>query len=77
VSVVWLFLVLATLASGWMPSHHHLEGRWAVVVLLAIAAIKARMIVLHYMELKHSPLTWRIFFEAWVLLVSFIVIALW
>jgi hypothetical protein len=74
---VWFFLVLATVVTGWMPSHHVFDGRWAVVALLAVAAIKVRMIVLHYMELKHAPLPWRLFFEGWVLVVTLMLIALW
>lgn len=65
--VVWLALLAATLA-GWWLAEHQGAARWTVPLLMLIAAVKARAVVLHFMELKAAPLIWRLVFEAWVLL---------
>jgi caa(3)-type oxidase subunit IV len=65
--LVWLGLVAATLA-GWWLAEHQGAGHWTVLLIMLIAAAKARAVVLHFMELGAAPLRWRLFFEAWVLL---------
>jgi hypothetical protein len=60
----WLMLVVATLAS-WALGHDHGIGALAGVGVLAIAAIKVRLVGLDFMELRHSPIPLRGAFEAY------------
>ena len=66
-SLVWLSLLVATLCTWWVAEHHG-AGAWTVLLIMLIAAGKARAVALHFMELKAAPLAWRLVFEAWVLL---------
>lgn len=64
--IAWGFLMAATLLISWLSESVTLGATSAVALTLLIAAIKARVVVLHYMELKHAPLAWRMAFEGWV-----------
>lgn len=75
---VWLFLVTATLCSGWLAEHRNVAGGiWAVSAIMLIAAIKGRVVILHFMEIKAAPWPWRITFEAWMWVVCCLIIAIW
>ena len=63
---VWVFLVLASLATVWFAENRGLFGGWTVAVVLAVAVFKARAIILYYMEIKFAPWVLRMLFEAWV-----------
>jgi hypothetical protein len=76
--LVWLILVLATLCSGFLGEHHGLFGGTAAVsAIMFIAAIKGRAVILHFMEIKCTPLSWRILFEAWIWGVCALIVAIW
>jgi caa(3)-type oxidase subunit IV len=60
----WLILVAATLVSWALGAEHGTDSMVAVVVL-AIAAIKARLVGLDFMELRHAPLLLRVIFETY------------
>lgn len=68
VTIVWLMLVLAT-AISWQLGHgtglenRHLSG----LVILLIAVLKARLLILDFMELRHAPMAFRIAVEGWSL----------
>jgi hypothetical protein len=68
VTVVWLILMLATCATTWWLSKDAFSPVVAALSILSIAAVKARLVLLHFMELKNAPLRWRLLFEAWVLI---------
>lgn len=77
ITLLWLVLLAATLVSweavegiAWL---HH--PRLAGAVVVGIAFIKARYIMLDFMELRDAPPPMRLFAEAWWLLVGGIVIA--
>ena len=53
--VSWLVLIAATLVS-WAVGADHGTGSMAAVVVLAIAAIKVRLVGLDFMELRHAPI---------------------
>lgn len=76
-SLTWLFLVAATLATYALVERHALGVEGAVSIVMVLAAIKVRMIVLHFMELKHAPRGWRVAFEAWAILVTALILGLW
>jgi len=74
---VWLFLVSATLCSGWLAEHHGLAGRWTAAAVMLVAALKGRAVILYFMELKGAPRAWRVAFEAWIWLSTTLIFALW
>jgi hypothetical protein len=68
----WLVLIAATLVSCALGADHG-TGSAMVVVVLAIAAIKVRLVGLDFMELRSAPMPLRLAFEGyclglWVLL---------
>ncbi|MBN3785339.1 cytochrome C oxidase subunit IV family protein [Burkholderia sp. Ac-20353] len=74
---VWLFLMLATLCSGFLAEHHGLAGGLtAVAAIMFIAAVKGRAVILHFMEIKAAPLPWRIAFEVWMWGVCGVIVAI-
>ena len=62
--VSWLLLVVATLAS-WLVGAEHGTGSTVAVVVLAIAAVKIRLVGLDFMELRHAPVPLRAAFEGY------------
>jgi len=65
VSAVWMLLMLATCASTWWLSMDGIAPTTVTVLILAIAAIKVRLIMINFMELGRAPVRWRLLFEAW------------
>jgi len=68
VSLVWLVLMLTTCLTTWWLSKDAFSPVVAVVSIFLIAGFKVRLVLLHFMELRHAPLPWRLVFEAWVLI---------
>jgi caa(3)-type oxidase subunit IV len=66
-TLVWVALVAATLASFAAFELDSGSGAYAVPLILAVAAIKGRLILRHFMDLKVGPLAHRIYFDAWVI----------
>ena len=62
--VSWLILVAATLAS-WALGADHGTGSLVAVAVLAIAAVKVRLVGLDFMELRHAPIPLRAAFEVY------------
>lgn len=62
--VSWLILVAATLASFALGADHG-TGSLVAVAVLAIAAIKVRLLGLDFMELRHAPIPLRAAFEVY------------
>ena len=65
----WLILVIATAATFWVRADG-LVGITAGVATLAIAAIKGRLVILDFMELRHAPNPWRSVISGWLMLVT-------
>lgn len=64
--VSWLILIAATVLS-WAVGAEHGTGSMVGVVVLAIAAVKVRLVGLDFMELRHAPVPLRAAFEAYCL----------
>jgi hypothetical protein len=62
--VSWLVLIVATLISYSLGADHG-TGSVMVVVVLAIAAIKVRLVGLDFMELRTAPVPLRAAFEGY------------
>lgn len=69
-SRVWLVLMLATVLTTWVLSKDLFTARVGTVAIVVVAAYKVRLVLLHFMELRHAPLPLRVVFEGWVLLVT-------
>jgi len=76
-TTVWLFLMLATIATTWWLSKDGVSARVGTVAIFAIAAFKVRLVLLHFMELKQAPRPWRLIFEAWVLLATAAIVGIY
>lgn len=70
---VWLLLMALTLVSFAL-----FEGRLlaslSTLVIVAIAACKARLVVKHFMEVAHAPGHWRFLYETWVFVAAAIIV---
>ncbi len=53
IDTLWLVLVGLTLFSAWMAERAD-PGLISVIIMAAVLAIKGRIIVDHFMELKHA-----------------------
>ena len=60
----WVILIAATIVS-WAIGAEHGTGSLVAVVVLAIAAIKARLVGLDFMELRQAPIPLRAVFECY------------
>lgn len=68
--MVWLVLMLATAITTWVLSKDVVAARTGTVAIIAIAFYKVRLVLLHFMELRHAPLGLRAFFEVWIWVVA-------
>ncbi len=76
---VWLLLAVLTALAWWLGLHARggADPRWLAVALLALAFFKVRLVILHFMEIRHAPIPIRLVFEAWVVVVCLVVVALY
>lgn len=71
---VWAALVVFTVTSFAVGGEHLIDDKTvAATVVVGIAAVKIRLVGIHFMELQHAPLALRAFFEVYCALL-FIVI---
>lgn len=76
-TIVWLALVVATVASWVLGTNHGISNHaYASVVILLIAFIKVRLVGLYFMELRAAPLVLRGLFEAYCGIVGTAVVVL-
>lgn len=75
-TVVWLFLIVATVVSWALGTDHggisNLTA--ASLVILVVAFVKIRFIGLYFMELKDAPIVLRAILEAYCLVVCGVVV---
>jgi len=77
ITMVWLGLVVLTCVTTWGLSKDLFSPAVAVVGIFLIAAVKARFVILDFMELAHAPIPVRVAFEAWPVVVSAINLGFW
>ena len=68
--LAWVLLAVLTGVTWWVGVSHADESRHPradTIALLLLAFFKARLIILHFMELRHAPLGLRALGEAWVI----------
>jgi hypothetical protein len=62
----WLILIAAT-GTSFAVGVEHATGSLVVLVVLAIATVKMRLVGLDFMELRHAPVPLRAAFEVYCL----------
>jgi heme/copper-type cytochrome/quinol oxidase subunit 4 len=68
-TLAWVMLIGLTLLSvalfesGWL-------GRMSSVLIVLIAAVKSRLVIIHYMEATRAARHWRFLYETWNFAVS-------
>lgn len=72
---IWLLLSIATIVTTWGLSKDGLDPAIATCFIFVIAGWKVRLVLLQFMELKEAPWPLRLAFEAWVLIVSGLILA--
>ena len=78
----WLVLIAITVGSWWLaPAHSHGVASDSVVVtgvVLTLAAVKARLIIRQFMEVRTAPVWLKVATDAWlgVLITTVLVIYL-
>jgi heme/copper-type cytochrome/quinol oxidase subunit 4 len=77
VTIVWLLLMVATCTSTWMLSKDAFSPVVAMVGIFVIAAVKVRYVILDFMELRDAPLPVRAAFEAWIVVVTLLILGFW
>jgi cytochrome c oxidase subunit 4 len=53
--LVWLYLLILTVAEVGVAFVSHLPDAWLIVILLALAVWKAALVAMYYMHLKFEP----------------------
>ncbi len=76
-SLVWLVLMLATCATTWWLSKDGVSAVVGTIAILLIAMIKIRLVVMHFMEVRHAPRKWRLIYEVWLAVVTTVLIAVY
>jgi len=61
---LWLLLIVLTIIA-WVVFEGHLARSLGSTAAVLIAAIKSRLVILHYMEAKHASKKWRQLYETW------------
>lgn len=78
ISLVWLLLVGATLLSWQLGHGAVLTGRALPgVAILVLAFVKARFVIIEFMELRQAPRAMRIVAEGWPLLACVLLVSLY
>lgn len=63
---VWLTLIAATFLSRWLAIEEARGGNVIAVVILIVAAVKAWLVGMHFMELNDAPRLLRGIFQLYV-----------
>lgn len=77
---IWLVLLAATGVTYWLGESDMAGGAGMAPVLLmfAMAFVKALLVMLDFMELRHAPALWRWLLVGWLVFVtSGVVLAYW
>ena len=77
---IWLLLLAATGVTFWLGESglSGTAGMSPVLTMFALAFVKALLVMLDFMELRHAPALWRRLLVGWLVLVtSGIVLAYW
>ena len=77
VSIVWAALMLATCASTWLLSKNSVTPEAATVAIMLIAAVKVRLVIRYFMEVRQAPLALRFICDGWLLAVTSLILTVY
>jgi heme/copper-type cytochrome/quinol oxidase subunit 4 len=77
VSIVWAALMLATCASTWLLSKNSVTPEVATVAIVLIAAVKVRLVIRYFMEVRLAPLALRLVCDGWLLAVTGLIVTVY
>jgi hypothetical protein len=75
---VWAFLTAITIASWWIGRGHSVDYQLnpaVTVSVLAIAALKAQLVIRHFMEVRFGPAWLKRVAYGWVILLFLLLLA--
>lgn len=75
-TLVWLILAGVTAAS-WAVGHGISDPRTAGVAILAMAFVKARLVIRHFMEVRDAPPMLRVITDLWIVGATALLVSLW
>lgn len=70
----WALLMAATICA-WLLAEDLPDGRVATTAIIIIASLKIRMVIRYFMEVRWSAKPWRYVLEAWLLVVTLMLLA--
>ena len=76
-TIVWAALMLATCASTWLLSKNSVTPEVATVAIMLIAAVKVRLVMRHFMEVRRAPLALRFVCDGWLLAVTALIVTVY
>lgn len=76
-TIVWATLMLATCATTWLLSGSSVTPEVATVAIMLIAAIKVRLVMSHFMEVRRAPLALRLVRDGWLLAVTALILTVY
>jgi heme/copper-type cytochrome/quinol oxidase subunit 4 len=77
VTVVWAALMLATITSTWLLSNNSVTPELATVAIMLIAAVKVRLVIWHFMEVRGAPPALRFVCDGWLLAVTALILTVY
>jgi cytochrome c oxidase subunit 4 len=77
VNIVWAALMLATCASTWLLSKNSVTPAVATVAIMLVAAVKVRLVIWHFMEVRRAPLALRLLCDGWLLAVTALILTVY
>ena len=77
VTIVWAALMLATCASTWLLSKNSVTPEVATVAIMLIAAVKVRLVIRYFMEVRWAPLALRFICDGWLLAVTALIMTVY
>jgi heme/copper-type cytochrome/quinol oxidase subunit 4 len=77
VSIVWAALMLATCATTWLLSKNSVTPEVATVAIMLIAAVKVRLVMRHFMEVRRAPPALRFVCDGWLLAVTALIVTVY
>jgi hypothetical protein len=77
ISLIWLFLIAATLVSWRVGTDGGLAAHLATTLVLIVAFVKVRLVGLYFMELRSAPLPLRLLFEGYCFVVCAALVGLY
>jgi heme/copper-type cytochrome/quinol oxidase subunit 4 len=77
VSFVWAALMLATCATTWLLSKNSVTPEVATGGIVLIAAVKVRLVIRYFMEVRRAPLALQFVCDGWLLAVTALIVTVY